>query len=132
MRTQPIDPTHVVLGLTVLVALAASACAGPTTVASTNQIAAAGFAIREAESNKAGLYAETELATARTQLGEAKQATPDVGLRLAERATVSAQLASAIASRESARAQLAEAKRVQLESLETRIETTEAVEERSR
>jgi hypothetical protein len=51
---------------------------------------------------------------------------------LAERATVSAQLASAIASRESARAQLAEAKRVQRESLETRIETTEAVEERSR
>ena len=132
MRIQPIDPKQTLLGLTVLVALAASACAGPMTVASTNQIAAAGFAIREAESNKAGLYAETELEIARAELEEARLATSDVGLRLAEKATVNAQLASAIASREAARTQLAEAKRVQRESQETRIETTEAVEERSR
>ncbi len=132
MRTQPIDPTRALLGLTALVSLAASGCAGPMTVASTNQIATARYAIREAESSQADIYAKAELGTARTKLEEAKHATPDIGVRLAEQATVNAQLASAIASREAARAQLAEARRVQRESGELRIETTEAVEERSR
>ena len=132
MRTQPTDPTRALLGLTVLVSLAASACAGPMTVASKNQIATARYAIREAESSQADIYAKAELETARTNLEEARHATPDIGLRLAEQATVNAQLASAVASREAARAQLAEARRVQRESGELRIETTEAVEERSR
>jgi hypothetical protein len=132
MRTLKIDPTRASLGLIVFASLAASACAGPMTVASTNQIATARYAIREAESRQAGIYAKAELETAVAELEQARQATPDVGLRLAEQATVSAQLASAISAREGARAQLAEARRVQRESRETRIETTEAVEERSR
>ena len=131
MRTRQLDTTRALLVLTVLTSLAASACAGPMTVASKNQIATARYAIREAESSQAGIYAEAELGIARAKLKEAKHATPDVGLRLAEAATVNAQLASAIAVREAARAQLTEAKRVQRKSGTLRVETTEAVEERS-
>jgi hypothetical protein len=131
MRTPQLDTTRTLLVLTVLLSLAASACASRTTVASKNQIATARYAIREAESSQAGIYAEAELATARAKLEEARDATPDVGLRLAEEATVNAQLASAISAREAARAQLAEARRVQRKSGTLRVETTEAVEERS-
>ena len=131
MRTRLLDTTRAQLVLTVLISLAASACAGPMTVASKNQIATARYAIREAESNQAGIYAAAELEIARANLEEARGAPSDLGLRLAETATVNAQLASAISAREAARAQLAEAKRVQRKSGILRTETTEAVEERS-
>ena len=131
MQTRQLDTTRALLVLTALTSLAANACAGPMTVASKNQIATARYAIREAESNQAGIYAQAELETARAKLEEAKRAEPDDGVRLAEAATVNAQLASATAARETARAQLAEAKRVQRKSGTLRIEATEAVEERS-
>jgi hypothetical protein len=126
-----LEPTRALIALAILVLLAASACASRTTVDSKKRIATARYAIRDAEASQAGIYAQAELETARAKLEETRATTPDVAARLAEVATVNARLASAIAAREAARAQLAEAMRVQRESGELRIEATEAVEERS-
>jgi hypothetical protein len=98
-------------------------------VGAKNQIATARYAIYEAESREAQLYAPEEIGLARAKLDEAEKATPDVGIRLAQQATVNAQLSAAISARESSRAQLAEAQRVQRAAGTLRLETTEAVEE---
>lgn len=114
--------------LVLLVAVAATGCASSLDVAAKSQIAAARYAILDAETQEAQLYAPEEIELARHRLEEAQAATPDVGIQLAEQATVNAQLASAIASRESAQAQLAEARRVQRAAGTLRVETIEAVE----
>jgi hypothetical protein len=123
-----IDPGAIGLGLAISMLLA-TACAGPTRVTAENQIATARYAIREASAKDAGSFAPTELEVAMAKFEEAKKATSGEGIRLAEEATVLARLASAVAERESARAQLEEAVRVQARSEQLRSETTEAVEE---
>ena len=128
------EPEHrrtpiVLSSLVVAAALAVVACASPMKVGAKNQIATARYAIYEAESREAQLYAPEEIGLARAKLDEAEKATPDVGIRLAQQATVNAQLSAAISARESSRAQLAEAQRVQRAAGTLRVETTEAVEE---
>jgi hypothetical protein len=132
MRTRCLPTTRagIPLALVLLVALATSACATRGSVSASNEIATARYAIRDAESQGGELYAAKELESARTKLAEAQRATPDVAVRRAEQALVDAQLASAIAARDGARAQLAEAQRVQREAERLRSETTEAVESR--
>jgi hypothetical protein len=115
-----------------LLAPIAIACASPAKVTAANQIATARYAIREAVAKDANLYAPDELQVARAKFDESQSATPDVGVRLAQQATVLARLASAVAARESAQAQLAEAVRVQSQSETLRVETIEAVEETER
>ena len=116
----------------VLLAPMATACASPTRVIAENQIATARYAIREAVAKDAGSYAPEELQMAVTKFEAARNASPDAGIRLAQQATVMARLASAVAVRESARAQLAKAVRVQRQSEKLRTETIEAVEETAR
>lgn len=108
------------------------ACAGPTRVTAENQIATARYAIRDAVSKDANLYAPEELQRAMAEYEQAKSQTAGEGIRLAQRATVLARLASAMAVRESARSQLAEAMRVESRSETLRSETIEAVEETER
>jgi hypothetical protein len=118
--------------LVALGALAASACASRSTVAAKNNIATARFAIQDAELREAGLYAPEALREAREKLEEAKSVTPDIAQRRAEEATVTARLSAVIADRETALAQLMEAKRVKSATRTLGQETREAVEERAR
>ena len=97
-----------------------------------NEIATARYAIRDAENNGAAQHAPAELAAAREKLEDAKRATPDVAVRLAAEATVDARLGSAIAARDNAIAQLAEAERVEREAAALRSKTTDAVQEQTR
>jgi len=108
-----------------------TACATSRSVSATNAIATARYAIRDAETKGAEQYAAQELATAREKLEEAKRATPDVGVKVAAEATVGARLAAAIADRETARAQLAEAQRVEREAGSLRRKTLDAVREQA-
>ena len=129
-RCLPTTRAGIPLVLVLLVALAAGACATRGSVSASNEIATARYAIRDAESQGGDIYAPKEIESARTKLAEAQRATPDVAVRKAEQALVDAQLATAIATRDSARAQLVEAQRVQREAETLRSETTEAVESR--
>lgn len=131
-RRNPGELRRRVLASLLLLAPMATACASPTRVTAENQIATARYAIREASAQDAGSFAPKELADALAKFEQAKKTTPDVGIRLAEEATVLARLASAVARRESARAQLAEASRVQRTSETLRTETSDAVEETER
>ncbi len=108
-----------------------TACATSRSVSAANAIATARYAIRDAEIKGAEQYAAKELATAREKLEEAKRTTPDVGVRVAAEATVGARLAAAIADRETARAQLAEARRVEREAVSLRRKTADAVREQA-
>jgi len=109
-----------------------TACATSRSVSATNAIATARYAIRDAETKGAELHAAKELAAAKEKLETAKRATPDVGVNVAAEATVTARLASAIADREMARAQLEEAQRVEEETKALRRKTTNAVQEQAR
>ena len=117
--------------LTLIPLVVSTACASSRSVSATNAIATARYAIRDAETKGAEQYAAKELATAREKLEEAKRATPDVGVKVAAEATVGARLAAAIADRETARAQLAEAQRVEREAGSLRRKTTDAVREQA-
>ncbi len=118
--------------LTLIPLVVSTACATSRSVSATNAIATARYAIRDAETKGAEQHAAKEMATAREKLEEAKRATPDVGVRVAAEATVGARLAAAIADRETARAQLAEAHRVEREAGSLRRKTTDAVREQAR
>jgi hypothetical protein len=131
-RTNSTATRFAVLAMLVLMVPMAVACAGPARVQADNEIVMARYAIREAGAKGAGAYAPKEFAGAVAKLEAAQKATPDKGIRLAEEATVMARLASAVAVRESAVAQLAEARTVQLQSERLRSETTQAVEETGR
>jgi len=76
-------------------------CASPAYLTSDSAIAAAEFAIEAAEDEEAGRHASTALEGARTKLVEAQKARdarePSRAIRLAEEATVDAQLAEALA-----------------------------------
>jgi hypothetical protein len=109
-----------------------TACATSRSVSATNAIATARYAIRDAETKGAERYASAELATARDKLEKARRATPDVGVKVAAEATVTARLAGAIAHRETAVAQLAEAQRVEREAEALRRKATDAAREQAR
>ena len=119
-----------------VLALAASlmlgACATRSSVEAQNEIATAMFAIRDARVNGAEVYAAEELGQAEKLLGSAQTASGTEAERLAEESTVHAQLAAAIAARESARTQKQGAKQLEREAGALRKRTTEAVEEQSR
>ena len=119
-----------------VLALAASlmlgACATRSSVEAQNEIATAMFAIRDARVNGAEVYAAEELGQAEKLLGSAQTASGTEAERLAEESTVHAQLAAAIAARESARTQKQDAKQLEREAGALRKRTTEAVEEQSR
>ena len=119
-----------------VLALAASlmlgACATRGSVEAQNEIATAMFAIRDARVNGAETYAAEELEQAEKLLGSAQAASGTEAERLAEESTVHAQLAAAIAERESARTQKQDAKQLEREAGALRKRTTEAVEEQSR
>lgn len=131
-RTNPGATRFGVLAMLMLLVPMAVACAGPVRMHADNEIVMARYAIREAGAKGAGAYAPKELAGAVAKLEAAQKAGPVEGIRLAEEATVMARLASAVAVRESAVAQLAEARAVQLQSERLRSETTQAVEETER
>ena len=119
-----------------VLALAASlmlgGCATRSSVEAQNEIATAMFAIRDARVNGAEVYAAEELGQAEKLLGSAQTASGTEAERLAEESTVHAQLAAAIATRESARTQKQDAKQLEREAGALRKRTTEAVEEQSR
>ena len=131
-----------------VLALAASlmlgACATRSSVEAQNEIATAMFAIRDARVNGAEVYAlaaklhgaevyaAEELGQAEKLLGSAQTASGTEAERLAEESTVHAQLAAAIAARESARTQKQGAKQLEREAGALRKRTTDAVEEQSR
>ncbi len=119
-----------------LVVLAGSGCAHDRAVAAQGGIATGRYAIRNADRNNGNQYAPEQLAAARSKLSEAELALEDgyftSAILLAEEATVEAQLVKAIAARDEARAQRAEAKKVKQDASELRTMTTEAAEERRR
>jgi hypothetical protein len=123
--------TWIVAALLLAATLIALGCASSSASAN-NAISTAMFAIRDARVNSAEQYAPAQLKQAELFLATAQKAKGVEAARLAEKATVHAQMASAIASREAARANLAEARRVQEEAGAVRDMTTEAVEERAR
>jgi hypothetical protein len=132
IRSNPGATRCQVLAILMLLTPILTACAGPARVQAGNQIATARYAIREAIDKDAGSYAPQELQAAVAKFEEAQSAKADAGIRLAEQATVLARLASAVAVRDSAVAQLAEAVRVQRQSETLRSETIQAVEETER
>jgi hypothetical protein len=95
-----------------------------------NDIATAEFAIRDAHASGAETFALPILKKAEMLVAEAKQVGGDEAERLAERALANALLANTIAQRESARRQLADAKRMDREAEALKERTTQAVEER--
>ena len=131
--------TRLVAALASLALLAVGSgggCATRAEVSGHSAIATARYAIRTAENKQAERYAPEQLADAyrKVELAEKRvsDGLPSAATRLAEQATVDAQLASAISDRAHAAEQLAEAKKVKKDAGRLRKETTQAAEERAR
>lgn len=131
MRPKLHGATRISAGLLLAAALIAPGCA-TSGASAKNAISTAMFAIRDARVRGAEEYAPAQLEQAELFLGGAQDAGGIDATRLAEKATVHAQMAAAIAAREAARATLEEAIRVQEEAGAVRDMTTEAVEENAR
>ncbi len=124
------------IALTGLAVLATAGCATQAQVSGRSAIATARYAIRDAEDRGAERFAPDEVQTARQKVFQAMRSANEglavTAQRLAEQATVDAQLASAISGRDAAREQLAEARRVGRDADALRTRTTDAAEERIR
>ncbi|GEM_PF-2644036 len=110
--------------------LAGTGCATRSKVSASNEIATAKFAIRDARASGAETHALAVLQSAEAFVEEASKASGAEAERIAEKALVTAQLANTIAQRESARKQLLDAQKIDLEAGALRERTTQAVEER--
>lgn len=127
----PARPTRIAIGVAILLVFTLSAgCATRSRMYASNDIATAEFAIRDAHASGAETFALPILKKAEMLVAEAKQVGGDEAERLAERALANALLANTIAQRESARRQLADAKRMDREAEALKERTTQAVEER--
>ena len=126
----PTRSIRIVLGGAILLMLVATAgCATRSRISASNEIATAEFAIRDAHASGAETYALPILKKAEMLVVDAKKASGDEAERLSERALANALLANTIAQRESARKQLADAKRMDREAEALKERTTQAVEE---
>lgn len=110
--------------------LATAGCATRSRVSASNEIATAMFAIRDAKNSGAESYAQDELSRAEELVGQARDASAAEAERLAELATVYAQLAGAKAARQTARRRLAEAESVDVQAERLERRTLKAVEDR--
>jgi hypothetical protein len=105
-------------------------CATRSKVSASNEIATAMFAIRDARASGAETYSLDTLKQAESLVERARGTSGAEAERLAEKAVAHAQLASAIAARESARKRLLDAQRMEREAGALRQRTTRAVEDR--
>ena len=127
-RTRRFVHTAGMLG--VLVALLTPfGCASRAKISASNEIATAQFAIRDARTSGAETHALETLQRAEALVGEARNESGAKAERLAEKAIAHAQLAAAIAQRESSRKQLMDAQRMEREAGALRQRTTRAVED---